>query len=67
MRGGGLWSVLLRLYPALIPVLLCGFSSNASHENIIKVSAALTDSLRERAEQAKGKRGSRHTEKHAEK
>lgn len=56
--------VLRLLYPALIPVLLCGFSSDASHEDIIKVSAALTDSMRERvrAEQVKRERGSRHRE-----
>lgn len=62
--------VLLWLYPALIPVLLCGFSSDASHEDIIKVSAALTDSLREREGESragKGERGSRRIEKHAEK
>lgn len=38
---------------------MCGFSSEASYEDIIKVATALTE--RERDEQTRG--GSRHTEK----
>lgn len=58
--------VLLRLYPALIPVLLCGFSSDASHEDIIKVSAALTDSLRERKRERESRQRRKRKQTHRE-